>query len=134
MNYYHLDPGYAAVSNRCPKGFKGVLFIGQSGTTPATVAETVFPVDDLRRMQQVDRLDVPSEWLAFGEQPHPEPEPKPVPEPAEVIVLDEQAENLVAIIPVEWPTYAPAAERLPTMYQVGLLIGLALAVIIFCCF
>lgn len=99
MNYYLHDDRYIRVSNQCPPGFKGVLYLGLAGPIDK-IAEACFEAGQLKKMAKVSRDAVPAEWLlAFGETP-PAPKPAPVLRTVEVPLLDDEGENLLAYIPV----------------------------------
>jgi hypothetical protein len=81
ITYYKAGDGYIAVTKESPKGFKGILFIGKTGTLDKIV-ETAFEANQLRKLTKVTKADVPAEWVkALGyEEPDPAPpvEPPPV--------------------------------------------------------
>src|SRR5690349_12114898 len=121
ITYFQDGDGYLAVTDKSPKDFKGVLFIGKSGVD-LEVKEVVFTPEQLRGLPQIDKSDMPAAWiLAFGyEQPDPvELEP----------VFDEDGENLLDLAPVRRPRRqpepkAPAAPRGPDWpFRIFMLIG-----------
>lgn len=119
ITYYKAADGYAAVTSESPKGFKGILFIGKSGTLDKIV-ETAFEANQLRKMTKVAKADVPPEWVeAFGyEEPDPEPEPPVEPPPVEIDVT-------------WWPFTPPAAPKkmTPAEKRQADLIALAIALV-----
>lgn len=115
--YYQTADGYIAVTNQSPRGFKGSLYIGKIGPLDK-VTETAFSPQQLCKLTPVDLADVPAEWIeAFGYD-----------EPDELVLLDEEGENLVALIPISrFVTPEPATGSPRFWYDLGLILGLILA-------
>lgn len=124
-SYYKTDDGYIAVTSQSPKGFRGSLYIGRGGPIDAIV-ETCFSPQQLRRLAAVDLADVPAEWVeALGYDEPVEPEDD------ELVMLDEEGENLVALIPIRraisrvvTPEPETGSDRF--WYDLGLIIGMLL--------
>jgi hypothetical protein len=117
-SYFAQGTGFIAVTDKSPKDFAGVLFIGKGGLTLDSISEQVFAPADVKKLQPVPKDGMPDEWLlAFGyDKPAKKPEPKPPAKPKveypEFPVLDEEGENLVALLPLRrgWPR-AQVAEK-----------------------
>jgi len=87
FSFYQNDNGYALVTGECPKGFKGILYAAWQGSLDR-LEETLIPINELCKWQQVKDTEVPDEWFnAFARKAQlfkerkPEPEPKPGPKP-----------------------------------------------------
>lgn len=115
IKYFEKGSGFIAVTDECPKGFKGVLYVGKEGTLD-NIVEAAFEAGQLRKLRSVALSEVPAEWvLAFGYEKPPKPAPKPEPEPEveaeepEVfdVILDEEGENVIDVAPR--PRRRPAA-------------------------
>ena len=121
-SYFAQGTGFIAVTDKSPKDFAGVLFIGKGGLTLDSISEQVFAPADVKALQPVPKDGMPEDWLlAFGyDKPAKKPQPKPVkpvkpaPEPEPDIdwpIFDEAAE-LVTLVPIRRsrPTPRPAVE------------------------
>ena len=132
VKYFQTDAGYIAVTDECPKDFKGILYIGKQGTDPAQVEEGVSTPDQVRGLREIPKAAMPAVWmLAFGyEKPVAPPKP-PKPEPVEEFPLfDPESGDLLDYIPVKRLQFAPASatpNRKP--FDLGLIIGLLIGII-----
>ena len=126
VTYYQDEHGgYLGVTEKSPKGFKGVVFVGcgpRPGGGPETVHEQGYATDQFRRLRRVEPCDVPAEWMeAIGYEEPVVVEPyKPDPEPEEVTVYDIR-------FPWEVPPQAPPRKGKPLIrdpvFQVAMLAG-----------
>lgn len=120
--YYKTDAGYIAVTNQCPRGFKGALYVGRDEDG----VETAYSPIQLSKLKPVAVEDVPASVVrSFG---YDTVEDFPL--------LDEEGENLVAYIHVREPVrpvYQPAKNS-RFWYDIGLLIGLAAGICLICFF
>lgn len=153
VTYFIQDTGFIAVTDVCPKGFKGVVLIGKGPTTVGditTVAEQAYAVETLKKLKVVSKAKVPDEWLeAFGyEAPSPKPAPQPEAAPEieefqdEVLILDQDGENFVAAVPfinrrVRQPSPIIPGDVLlfrKRCYDAGLVLGLVIMglILLFC--
>lgn len=129
VTYYQIGQTYVAVTNRSPKGFKDVLFLGRGGPLDK-IEETAFERGQLAKMQKVALADVPEEWLiALGYDSPPAP-------PKEDLVVDTEGELVTWLPPME----CRAAVELPklddapdqrTLRDVGLLAGIAIGLLLY---
>ena len=127
-----LDRGYIAVTSECPKGFKGVVYVGR-GTKPGggldQIIEQAFPSDQIRKMKPVPKDQVPSAWLSGRGYEKPAPKPAPKPRPVEVVeeepVFDADGE-LIDLMPVRRVVYQAQNLSGEWAYLVGVIIGAAL--------
>lgn len=103
IHYYQYEDGYIGVTNRSPKGMKGVVFIGR-GPNPRegieSVCEQPYAKNRLERLKEVREQDVPEDWheaIGYGKPRKPR-EPKLDPS----INLDDDFEPVFEHAPPEW--------------------------------
>ena len=130
IKYFQTDAGYIAVTDQCPKDFKGVLYIGKSGTDPLEIEEAVFEPGQVRGLREIALVDMPAVWVVgFGyEKPVAPKKPEPVVE--EFPLFDPETGDLEAYIPIRRIKIQPRpAKSSRTAYDVGLIIGLLIGLI-----
>lgn len=81
IRYFEYENGYIGVTNQCPKGMKGVVFVGR-GPNPRegieSVCEQPYAKNRLERLKEVKEQDVPDDWheaIGYGKPRKPR-EPK----------------------------------------------------------
>lgn len=57
---YRDGDRYVALTGKCPKGFKDVLFVAFTGLDPSSITEGVMGKEELAQMESVD--EVPEDW------------------------------------------------------------------------
>jgi hypothetical protein len=124
VSYFKTGHGYTAVTNRSPKGFKGVVFLGRgSDSGIEAIQERAWAWNQLAEMEEVPEVDVPDKWLlALG---YCELMP----------VFDAAGENLLDLMPV--PVGRDVPDRDTEIYGwlgclAGMLIG-AVWIVLFLC-
>lgn len=143
--YYQSDSGYIAITSQCPKGFRGMVFVGR-GTPPGggldAILEQGYSADQIKRMTPVAKSAVPDEWMSgLGyEKPVPKAPPKPAakpqaaPKPRTTVVVEEEAVfdeegELLDLMPVRRRVYVQPQvgvedPRGALIFLVGLIIGM----------
>jgi hypothetical protein len=131
VKYFQTDAGYIAVTDQCPKDFKHILFIGKQGTDPLKVEEGVFTPDQVLKLPEIAKADMPAVWmLAFGYEKPVAPKKPPEPEYDEFPLFDPETNDLLDYIPVRRQRrqvlhFTP--NRKP--YDLGLIIGICIGLI-----
>lgn len=73
FRFFKQPKGFLAVTDQCPKGLQGIVFVAYAGPDPTAVKEIAVAPSQVRG-EEVDLKDMPPEWLqAFG---CPVPKPK----------------------------------------------------------
>jgi hypothetical protein len=132
VKYFQDGERYIAVTDQCPKDFKGILFIGKSGTDPLKVEEGVFAPDSVLKLPEITKANMPAVWvLAFGyEKPVAPKKPAPVEEIVEEPLFDPDSFDLITHIPVR--RHRRPAVQLKSnrkIWDMGLIIGLLIGII-----
>jgi len=77
MRYFHCEDGFIGVTNQCPKGMKGLVYVGrgpQPGQGIESVGEQEYSRNQLEKLKRVPAEDVPDDWFAaIGLEQCPEP-------------------------------------------------------------
>lgn len=67
MRYFRYENGYVGVTEECPRGLKGLVFVGRGprpGGGVESVYEQAYAINQLEKMERVAADEVPDDWFA----------------------------------------------------------------------